>query len=195
MNRLTEKLKHVTIGIAGLGGLGSMVANCMVRTGVKNLIIADFDTIDISNLNRQLYFLDQLGKPKVQTTIENLRRINHDINIKGHQIKLNPDNIAGIFNKAHIIAECFDKASEKQMLVETVLTKMPDKIVVSVSGLAGYGNSNSIQTRRISKNLILIGDNESGIDTIKILTAGRVGIAACHQANAIIEVIMDELKI
>jgi len=72
---------------------------------------------------------------------------------------------------------------------------MPDKTVVSVSGLAGYGNSNSIQTRRISKNLILIGDNENGIDTNKILTAGRVGIAACHQANAIIEVIMDELKI
>jgi putative protein kinase ArgK-like GTPase of G3E family len=44
------------------------------------------------------------------------------------------------------IAECFDKASEKQMLVETILSKMPDKMIVSVSGLAGYGKSNSIQT-------------------------------------------------
>ena len=195
MNELAEKLKHITIGIAGLGGLGSMVANCLVRTGIKNLIIADFDTIDFSNLNRQLYFLDQIGKPKVGITIENLKRINPEIKIQGHQIKLTPDNIPGIFEKARVIAECFDKASEKQMLVETILSKMPDKIIVSVSGLAGYGKSNSIQTKRISKNLILIGDNKSGIDTDNILTAGRVGIAACHQANAIIEIIMDEFKI
>jgi len=68
---------------------------------------------------------------------------------------------------------------------------MPDVIVVSASGLAGYGNSNAIQTKRVSKRFILVGDGKSGIDSVKILTAARVGIAACHQANAIIEVLVD----
>ena len=80
------------------------------------------------------------------------------------------------------------------MIVEAVLTKMDKQIVVSVSGLAGYGNSNAIRTRRISERFILVGDNESGIDSHGILSAPRVGVAACHQANAIVEVIVNEIK-
>jgi hypothetical protein len=59
-------------------------------------------------------------------------------------------NVPLIFAEADVIAECFDRAQEKQMIVETVLTKMDKAIVVTVSGLAGYGNSNAIQTRRIA---------------------------------------------
>ncbi|MHC4122486.1 MAG: sulfur carrier protein ThiS adenylyltransferase ThiF [Planctomycetota bacterium] len=195
MKRIKQKLKQATVGIAGLGGLGSVVANCLVRTGIENLILVDFDIIDETNLNRQLYFLDQLGQRKVQATIENLSRINPEIKIKAHKTKLNTENTVKLFQQAHIIAECLDMADEKQMLVETVLAKMPNKIIVSVSGLAGYGDSNSIQTKRISERLILVGDNKSGIDTNNILTAGRVGIAACHQANAIIEIVLDELTV
>lgn len=80
------------------------------------------------------------------------------------------------------------------MIVETVISKT-DKPIVSASGLAGYGNSNAIHTRRISSRLILVGDGESGIDSVKLLTAARVGIAAMHQANAIIELIVDEIRV
>jgi sulfur carrier protein ThiS adenylyltransferase len=78
------------------------------------------------------------------------------------------------------------------MIVETVLTKMDKPVVVTVSGLAGYGNSNSIKTRRISERLILVGDGYSGIDREPVLIAPRVGIAACHQANAIVEAIINK---
>jgi sulfur carrier protein ThiS adenylyltransferase len=100
--------------------------------------------------------------------------------------------VPSIFADADVIAECFDRAEEKQMIVETVLTKMDKPIVVTVSGLAGYGNSNAIQTRRISERLILVGDGYSGIDREPLLIAPRVGIAACHQANAIVEAILNE---
>jgi sulfur carrier protein ThiS adenylyltransferase len=191
MVSMKEKLGRAVVGIAGLGGLGSNVAVALARTNVGKLIIADFDKVEESNLNRQQYFVDQLGRGKVEAMTENLRRINPNVKIEGHQIKLTADNVLKIFGEADVIAECFDKAEEKQMLVETVLSKMPDVIVVSASGLAGYGNSNAIQTRRVSKRFILVGDGKSGIDSVKILTAARVGIAACHQANAIIEVLMD----
>jgi len=194
MISINNKLRQAVVGIAGLGGLGSAVAVALARSNIGKLIIADFDTVDAGNLNRQQYFVDQVGKVKVDAMIENLKRINPDVKVKAHQQKLNPDNIGEIFAGANVIAECFDKAEEKQMLVETVLTRMDKPIIVSVSGLAGYGNSNEITTRRISNRLILVGDGKNGIDSGQPLTAARVGIAASHQANAIVEVIVDGIK-
>ena len=193
MSQIHEKLKQATVAIAGLGGLGSTIAVALARTGVGRLVIADFDKVEISNLNRQHYSLDQVGREKVTALTENLLRINPDLKITGFQQKLTEENIPQIFIDADVIAECFDKADQKQMIVQTVLTKMERPVIVSASGLAGYGKSNEIQTRRISKRLILVGDNKSGIDTGLPLTAPRVWIAASHQANAIIEILIDEI--
>ena len=190
MNVINKKMRNAAVGIAGLGGLGSNVAVALARTGVGRLIIADFDIIEADNLNRQQYFTDQVGRPKVDALIENLQRINPDVKIDGFREKLNAENIPEIFADADVIAECFDKADQKQMIVETVLTKMAGKIIVAVSGLAGYGNSNAIQTKHISDRLIMVGDDKSDINSSLPLTAGRVGIAAFHQANAIVEVIV-----
>ncbi len=55
------KLKAATVGIAGLGGLGSSIAVALARVGVGKLIVADFDVVEPSNLNRQQYFVDQIG--------------------------------------------------------------------------------------------------------------------------------------
>jgi sulfur carrier protein ThiS adenylyltransferase len=190
MTAINEKLASAVVGIAGLGGLGSTVAAALTRAGVGRLIIADFDRVEESNLNRQHYFIDQLGKTKVDAAIENLRRINPAVRVDGHIVKLDETNIPEIFADAAVIAECFDCASSKQMLVETVLAKMEKPIVVSATGLAGFGRSNEIKTRRISKRLILVGDCHSGIDTCDQLFAARVWLAACHQANAIIELLL-----
>ncbi len=182
------------MGIAGLGGLGSNVAIALARADIGKLIIADFDDVEQGNLNRQQYFIDQVGRAKVDCMTENLARINPGVYVEGHRVKLDAENIPQVFAQADVIAECFDSARLKQMLVETVLSRMSAPIV-SASGLAGYGNSNAIRTRRISPRLVLVGDGESGIDTVKLLTAARVGVAAMHQANAIIELIVDEIKV
>ncbi|MHC4553545.1 MAG: sulfur carrier protein ThiS adenylyltransferase ThiF [Planctomycetota bacterium] len=187
------ELKNAVVGIAGLGGLGSNVAVALTRLKVGKLILVDFDVVDESNLNRQNYFHDQIGVHKVDASLENLRRINPDANLEGHKMRLTPEKIVDVFKDAHVIAECFDRADQKQMIVETVLTKMPDVPVVTVSGLAGYGRSNEIVTRRVSDRLTLVGDTVSGIGPGIPLTAPRVGIAAYHQANAIVELLMNEL--
>lgn len=189
------ELKNAVVGIAGLGGLGSNVAVALTRLNVGRLILADFDTVDQSNLNRQNYFHDQIGKHKVDASLENLRRINPEADLIGHKIRLAPDNIPKVFAEAHVIAECFDRADQKRMLVETVLSKMKDTIIVTVSGLAGYGRSNDIRTTRLSKHLVMIGDGVSGTGPGVPLTAGRVGVAAYHQANAITEVLLNELSL
>lgn len=193
MNEFYDKLKKAKVGIAGLGGLGSTVAVALARTAIGNLVIADFDTIEKSNLSRQHYFINQLGEYKTDAMIENLKQINPQVKVEGHKQKLTAENIPEIFADVDIIAECFDKADEKKMLVETVLTKMERVVVVTVSGLAGYGRSNEIVTRCVSDRLIVIGDGKSGTDLNLPLTAGRVWLAASHQANAIVEVLVDEI--
>jgi sulfur carrier protein ThiS adenylyltransferase len=185
------EMKNSVIGIAGLGGLGSNVAVALARVGAGKLIITDFDVVEESNLSRQHYFLDQIGRAKVEATAENISRINPDTKIQMHRVRLTPENIPMIFAEADVVAECFDLAEQKQMLVETVLSRMQRPVVVSVSGLAGYGNSNAIKTRRISPRHILVGDGETEARPGIRLTASRVGVAAYHQANAITEVIVN----
>ncbi len=187
------ELKNAVVGIAGLGGLGSNVAVALTRLKVGKLILVDFDVVEESNLSRQNYFTDQVGCHKVDASLENLRRIHPEANLDGRKVRLTPEKVVEIFKDAHVIAECFDRADQKQMIVETVLTQMPEVPIVSVSGLAGYGRSNEIVTRRISDRLLLVGDTVSGIGPGVPLTAPRVGIAAYHQANAITELLVNEL--
>jgi sulfur carrier protein ThiS adenylyltransferase len=182
------------VGIAGLGGLGSTVSVALARSGIGRLIIADFDSVEESNLRRQHYFTDQIGRSKVDCTTENVSRVNPDVKVTGHRERLDSSNVPLIFAEADVIAECFDVAEEKQMIVETILGKMGRPVVVTVSGLAGYGSSNAIQTRRISERLILVGDGRSAVDCDLAAMAPRVGIAACHQANAIVELIINEIE-
>jgi sulfur carrier protein ThiS adenylyltransferase len=187
------ELKNAVVGIAGLGGLGSNVGVALTRLKIGRLILVDYDLIEESNLNRQNYFYDQIGSHKVDASLENFRRINPEAELEGRKVRLTPEKVVEVFKDCHVIAECFDRADQKQMIVETVLTQMKDAVIVSVSGLAGYGRSNEIVTRRVSDRLILVGDTVSGTGPGVPLTAPRVGIAACHQANAVAEVLLNEL--
>ncbi len=191
MQNRQDKLAKAVVGIAGLGGLGSVAAVALARANVGKLIVVDFDIVERANLNRQHYFINQVGRAKVDCMIENLKRINPAVCVEGHQITLGPDNIPDVFAEADVIVECLDRAEQKQMFIETVLRKM-DQPVVSASGLAGYGDSNAIRTWRVNERLILVGDGETGIDQEPFLTAARVGIAACHQANAVLELILND---
>ncbi len=189
MKAFDQRLTQACVGIAGLGGLGSTVAAALARTGVGRLVIVDFDEVDKSNLNRQQYYIDQVGQHKVDATHANLRRINRHMDITAHKQKLDADTVSEVFSTVDIVAECLDRVDQKQMLVETVLAQMTVPIV-AVSGLAGFGASNDIRTRTISPRVVLVGDNQRGVDTGLPLTAGRVWIAAAHQANAIVELLL-----
>jgi sulfur carrier protein ThiS adenylyltransferase len=188
------ELKQAVVAVAGLGGLGSTVALTLARAAVGMLIIADYDVVEPANLNRQQYFIDQIGTFKTDATGENIRRINPYIRLRCHCVRLTRQNIPAIFADAAVVAECLDRAEEKQMLVETVLSELPRTVVVSASGLAGYGNSNAIKTTWLSARHILVGDQQTAATPGTGLIAPRVGLAAHHQANAIVEVIVDRLS-
>jgi sulfur carrier protein ThiS adenylyltransferase len=186
------RLKQAVVGIAGVGGLGSAAAVALARVGVGKLVIADFDIVEPSNLNRQHYFIDQIGLSKVEALTASLQRINPYVSVESHETLLNPVNIPVIFGDCTIIVEAFDRADMKAMLVDTVLAQMAGVTVIAASGLAGYGSNNNITTRKIASRLYLCGDGTSEAQPGSGLMAPRVGIAACHQANQVVRIILDE---
>jgi sulfur carrier protein ThiS adenylyltransferase len=191
--RVLAALRASTVGIAGAGGLGSSVATSLARAGVGRLIIADFDRIEPSNLNRQQYFIRQIGRRKVDALRENLRAINPFSEYTVHAVRVTRANAGRIFADADILVEAFDKALTKRMLIDTWLALHPDRPLVAASGLAGYGKNRSLHTRRMG-SLYLCGDEES--ESPKGITpmAPRAGIVANLQANLVVELLVDRAK-
>lgn len=185
-------LKGACVGIAGAGGLGSAIAIALARIGVGRLIIADFDVVEPSNLNRQQYFIDQLGLPKVAALKENLARINPYVQVEAVAVRLTPENVPAIFADAEVLAEAFDAADQKAMLVESYGRACPGHPIVVASGLAGHGSSNSVITRKLGPSLYVVGDLTTGAQPGTGLMAPRVGIAAHHQANAVLRLLLGE---
>jgi len=185
-----EKIANKVIGIAGCGGLGSNCAVALARIGIGKLIIADFDVIIESNLNRQYFFYEQIGQKKAFALKENINKINPAVVVEAHDIKLNPQNILTLFAKCDIIVEAFDLAEMKQMIIETVLSDMPDKYIVAGSGLAGWGYNNTLKTIQYDK-LFICGDGELEVSETLPPLAPRVGIVANMQANQVFELLMN----
>ncbi|MBE9492217.1 MAG: sulfur carrier protein ThiS adenylyltransferase ThiF [Bacteroidetes bacterium] len=188
---IKEKIKDKVIGIAGCGGLGSNCAVSLVRVGIIRLIIADFDCIEESNLNRQHYFINQVGRKKVYALKDNLMAVNPNVSVDAFDIRLTPDLILKIYKDCDIIVEAFDDAEDKKMIIETILDKMPDKPVVSGIGLAGWGDNNSIHTSQYG-NLYICGDNIKEVNEDNPPLAPRVGIVANMQANQVLEILLKE---
>lgn len=190
-----QRLKAAAVGIAGLGGLGSSIAVALARIGVGKLVLADYDVVEPSNLNRQQYFVDQIGMLKTEALQANLERVNPYIVVESHAVRLRPENIPDIFDAVAVLAEAFDRAEEKAMLIETAIRHLPDTPVVAASGLAGYSSANRILTRKVRRNLYVCGDGESAARAGHGLMAPRVGVAAHHQANAVMRLILGEKEL
>ena len=187
-----ERVKSARVGIAGLGGLGSSVAIALARVGVGELVLADFDVVEPSNLNRQQYFVDQIGKTKVEAMDENLRRINPNVKTVVHKAVLSEDNIPGIFAGVNVLVEAFDSAEMKAALMNSMARSLPGVPVVLASGVAGHGPSNSIRTETFSQGYYIVGDQDTEAAAGMGLMAPRVGIAAHHQANCVLRILLGE---
>ena len=121
-----QKLERGRVAIAGLGGLGSNVAIALTRIGVGHLHLLDFDRVDLTNLNRQQYFLDQVGRYKTEALSETLQRINPYLDIRFDTVKITDENIKELFQEDEIVCEAFDVPEYKAMLVSGILEHFPE---------------------------------------------------------------------
>lgn len=183
-------LGNKTVGIAGCGGLGSNCAVALARVGVGRLIIADFDVVSESNLNRQYYFSSQVGMKKVVALTDNISKINPLVQLVAYDMMLTPADITRVFENCNLVIEAFDQAAMKSMIIEVMVEGLPHIPLIVGNGMAGFGKSNRIRVEKISDTLYICGDGTTEIgDEIPPL-APRVGIVANMQANLALQLLL-----
>ena len=147
-----ESLQNANILIVGLGGVGSFAAEFLVRSGIGNLTIVDGDTVDITNINRQLPALNStIGKNKTDVVAERILDINPKINLKKINEFLEPERMEEILTqeKFDYVLDCIDSLSPKLALIITCKRK---KIkLVSAMGAGGKTDPSKVMVRDISK--------------------------------------------
>lgn len=185
-----DKICKATVGVAGLGGLGSNIAVMLARLGVGKLVLVDYDKVDISNINRQHYFLKHIGMEKTKALSEQLLEINPWLDCTVYNEKVTSENVSKFFSECDVICEAFDKPDQKAMLTEAVFSKLTGIPLVCGVGMAGFGSSNEIITVRRLSDMYICGDGKTGIEGGDVLMSPRVGICAAHQANTVLRLIL-----
>ena len=125
-----EKLKNSTILVIGLGGVGGYVVEALVRSCVGNLILVDFDKVEITNFNRQIISNNKnLDKYKVDCFKERIETINEECNIITYNLKIDDINIKDIFNtKIDFVVDAVDDVKAKIAIINYCLNNNIDFI-------------------------------------------------------------------
>lgn len=191
-----KKLLETSVLVVGCGGLGNYVAVNLAASGIGKIHLIDFDTIDISNLHRQVFFkTNDVGKYKAEVLANYLRAINNDTNVSFSKEKLQKSTVRTIIKQYDYILECTDSLETKYMLNDAcVLEKKP----------LIYGSLHKFEAQIASFNVKIEGkfsanlrDIFSEIPTENIPTCSEVGtlnsivgIAGFMQANEVQKLVL-----
>ena len=192
---LQKKFSSAAVAVCGLGGLGSNIALCLARAGIGRLILIDFDRVDITNLHRQQYNADQIGRLKTEALSENLRAVAPYVELETHAVRITEESAERLLAEADIICEAFDNPECKATLTDTVLSKMPEKYLVAASGMAGMDSPNTVKTRKLTDRFYLCGDGVSDVATAGSLVSARVTLCAAHQALTVLRILAEEFNV
>ncbi len=138
-----NKLKGSTVAVFGIGGVGSFSVEALARVGVGHLVLVDFDTVDITNVNRQIHaFIDTVGMSKVELMKERAERIQPGIKITTHETKYNTETAPEIFNPEwDYVIDAIDMVSSKLDLIQRCWEN-------SVPVIASMGTGNKMDPTR-----------------------------------------------
>ena len=122
-----RKLLEARVLLIGAGGLGSPAALYLAAAGVGTLGIIDFDTVDLSNLQRQiLHRNSDVGRPKVESARDTIADINPDVNVVAHRTQLTSENALELFSKYDIILNGCDNFPTRYLANDAAyMTKKP----------------------------------------------------------------------
>ena len=146
-----KKIQEKTILVVGIGGVGGYATESLVRTGIKNIILIDHDTIDISNINRQIISTNKnIGNVKVEEFKKRILDINPDCNVITHKLFLDRTNYNLLDNyKIDYIIDCCDSVDTKKLLIDYSLEK--DIKLISSMGTANKLDPTKLQIVDIRK--------------------------------------------
>lgn len=150
-NEKLEILNKKTVIIIGIGGVGSFATEAIARSAIGKIVLIDYDTIDITNINRQIHALQStIGKNKVEVMTERIRDINPNCEIVQLNLKCNKDSISEIFSyKPDYIVDAIDDLNDKILLIKQAKDyKVP---IISSMGTANKLDPAQLTVSDISK--------------------------------------------
>ncbi len=190
-----KKLLNSKVTIIGSGGLGSPVAFYLTAAGIGNIQIVDFDTVDLSNLHRQiLHFTNDVNKKKTQSAYEKLHQLNPDVNIEIVDEALFPNNVKEIFKESTFVIDGSDNIPTK-MLVNDACIGLG--IPFNIAGVIRFNGQimTVVPEKKTSCYRCVFGDISENDPTMSCSQAGVIGlipgIAGCIQANEAIKYILN----
>ena len=140
-----ERLRHASVAVFGLGGVGSWCAEALCRAGVGALTLIDQDTVSESNLNRQLCALrSTVGLPKAEAMAARLRDLAPEIRVTPVEARYDGESRERFFPEQYdYIADCIDLVSCKLDLIQTALSR-------GVSIISALGTGNKLDAQRLT---------------------------------------------
>ncbi|WP_433903204.1 HesA/MoeB/ThiF family protein [Sphingobacterium puteale] len=133
-----RKIMNAKVLIVGAGGLGSPVLQYLAAAGIGVLALADFDRVELHNLNRQVIHGEkQLHKTKTSSAVDFMQRHNSTIDFRPLQVKIDVDNAAEILRPYDIIVDCCDNFKTRYLLNETCLKLNKPLVYGSIHGFEG----------------------------------------------------------
>ena len=146
-----QKLRNSTVMVVGCGAVGSFAIEALARTGVGHLVVVDFDTVDVSNINRQLFALEStIGVKKVDVAAIRIRDINPDTHVTKYDMFFDADSKFDI--RPDFIIDAIDTVESKVALYNYAHTNnIP---FISSMGAASKTDISAIRIARISKTSV-----------------------------------------
>ncbi len=184
-----QRIRSCSVGIAGAGGLGSNIALCLARCGYRHITLMDFDTIEPSNLNRQQYFLEEIGQNKVAVLKDRILRINPEAHITALAQRWSEEKTEeDLFENCSVLVEAFDRAGTKKSFVQHY--QPGGKWIISASGLAGLTTDNPLRIQRL-KNIFIVGDQKKAVSPSHPALAPQVTLCAAKMAEIVLNLTLD----
>jgi len=133
-----EKLQNSHVFVAGAGGLGSPVAMYLAAAGVGSITICDYDTVDASNLNRQIVHNEKrIGLNKADSAYATLSSLNHHVKIYIQKSRITPGNVKKLTGNSDIIIDCLDNFTARHLLNRVSVASGIPMIHGGISGFSG----------------------------------------------------------
>jgi sulfur carrier protein ThiS adenylyltransferase len=183
-------IRSKKIGIGGAGGIGANAALILARSGFRHFEIIDSDQVDYSNLNRQPFFLADVGADKVTALKRHLLAINPELDVQIHKTRWTPETAGQFFHDCEFILEGFDEARTKHDFVDFYQSQAP--YVVSASGMAGFDVKNQLPIRQVG-NIFIVGDQKSDVAKGHSPLAPRVIGCAARMAEIVLSLTLNSL--
>lgn len=187
-------------GIAGCGGLGSHIADMLVRSGAEDLVLVDDDQVELSNLNRQIYTRRDLGQPKTAALARHLYTISPSLRLTSYPQRITRQNARTLFAGVTLLFEALDTPEGKALIFQTFQGGEEGlQLLVGASGMGGIGapgqgdgigGLGTVPVQRAGAATFICGDGVSGVESQGV-AAPRVLMTAAAQVNTAFAFIMD----